>query len=78
MARHLDAFNHGANSYVSLLDCMTMLRAAWEAVPAELICKCFEKCSFRTTDAVEHAKHSAPEDTNSEAQDLWQEGKAAG
>ena len=78
MARQLDMFSRGVSSSVSVLDCMTMLRAAWEAVPAQLIRNCFEACSIRTMNATEHAEDTVLEDTNSEARDLWQKGRAAG
>jgi len=55
-----------------------MLRAAWASVPAQLIRNCFEACNIRTVNATEHAENTVLEDTNSEARDLWQKGKAAG
>lgn len=78
MERHLDMFNRGASFSVSLLECMTMLRAAWQAVPAQLIRNCFEACNIRTIYATEHTEGTVLEDANSEVRELWQKGKAAG
>lgn len=75
MAHYLEMFNCGVSSSISLLDCMVMLRAAWKAVPTELICKCFEACNLRTMYATEN---TALKDTSSDMQDLWQQGKTAG
>jgi len=57
---------------------MTMLRAAWASVPAQLIGNCFEACNIQTVNATEHAEGTVLEDTTSEVQHLWQAGKLAG